>query len=229
VRQGRFHHPPLLIGSQLALSDDRWALAVEAAIGRQLSQWVVDNMSDATTIKASEQARMLACKCNVHGTARHQPACQAAPAVSAGLRWPGVLHCGPASQPAEAAAAWKSKSWPSGTPPHTQHRSHMSAFLADVRLIWPTAFAFVCVCVCIAGPVLKAAAATAGLQRCGDVVFSPAAPHPARPTAATGGDDLPACASLPEGGERAGGAKRVDRPREYRAHGGSAAACWGRV
>ncbi|KAI3431453.1 hypothetical protein D9Q98_004505 [Chlorella vulgaris] len=51
VRQGRFRHPPLLIGSQLALSDDRWALAVEAAIGRQLSQWVVDNMSDATTIK----------------------------------------------------------------------------------------------------------------------------------------------------------------------------------
>lgn len=34
VRQGRFRRPPILVGAQLSLADDRWAVAVEAAVGR---------------------------------------------------------------------------------------------------------------------------------------------------------------------------------------------------
>lgn len=46
VAAGRFRHPPLLLGAQLSLADDRWATAVEAALGRLLDTWVVDNHAD---------------------------------------------------------------------------------------------------------------------------------------------------------------------------------------
>jgi hypothetical protein len=34
VRRRRFRRPPILVGAQLSLADDRWAVAVEAAVGR---------------------------------------------------------------------------------------------------------------------------------------------------------------------------------------------------
>jgi hypothetical protein len=55
VRAGRFRHPPLLVGAQLSLSDERWGVAVEAAVGRQLGWWVVDNYQDQGVLKVSRR------------------------------------------------------------------------------------------------------------------------------------------------------------------------------
>ncbi|EFN53934.1 hypothetical protein CHLNCDRAFT_58396 [Chlorella variabilis] len=58
VRAGRFRHRPILLGSQLSLADERWGVAVEAAMGRTLSWWIVDNHADAALLKASAAACM---------------------------------------------------------------------------------------------------------------------------------------------------------------------------
>jgi hypothetical protein len=51
VAAGRFRQPPILIGAQLSLSDDCWATAVEAAMGRQLNTWICDTYEDAALLK----------------------------------------------------------------------------------------------------------------------------------------------------------------------------------
>lgn len=53
VRQGRFQKRPIgPIGAHLSLTDDRWAVAVDAAIGGAFSNFIVDNHSDLATLKA---------------------------------------------------------------------------------------------------------------------------------------------------------------------------------
>ena len=50
---GRFHRPPLgPLGSHLTLADDKWAAAVEIAIGRALSTFVVHDFDDQKLLKA---------------------------------------------------------------------------------------------------------------------------------------------------------------------------------
>ncbi|KAI7843604.1 hypothetical protein COHA_002846 [Chlorella ohadii] len=51
VAAGRFRHPPIQIGSQLSLADDRWALAMEAALRNLLDAWIVDSQADATQLR----------------------------------------------------------------------------------------------------------------------------------------------------------------------------------
>lgn len=51
---GRFHRAPVgPIGSLLTLTDDKWAVAVEIAIGRALSTFVVHDFSDQRTLNVS--------------------------------------------------------------------------------------------------------------------------------------------------------------------------------
>lgn len=51
---GHFYRPPIgPIGSQLTLTEDKWAAAVEIAIGRALNTFVVHDFADQATLKAS--------------------------------------------------------------------------------------------------------------------------------------------------------------------------------
>lgn len=51
---GRFHRRPVgPIGSLLTLTDDKWAVAVEVAIGRALSTFVVHDFADQRTLSVS--------------------------------------------------------------------------------------------------------------------------------------------------------------------------------
>lgn len=54
VRQGRFTQRPIgPLGSLLSLTDDRWAVAVETAIGRCFDDFLVVNMHDLDLLKVS--------------------------------------------------------------------------------------------------------------------------------------------------------------------------------
>ena len=50
----RFEKPPLgPFGSLLTLTDDKWAVAVEASIGRSFNNFVVHSHRDAATFRVS--------------------------------------------------------------------------------------------------------------------------------------------------------------------------------
>lgn len=52
VQSGRFHKPPLgPIGSLLTLTDDKWAVAVEASVGRAFNNFIVHNHHDCKLLK----------------------------------------------------------------------------------------------------------------------------------------------------------------------------------
>lgn len=49
---GRFHKKPIgPIGAHLSLQDEKWALAVEVAIGRAFNTFVVHDFADQATLK----------------------------------------------------------------------------------------------------------------------------------------------------------------------------------
>ena len=54
VRQGIFSQRPIgPLGVHLSLADDKWALAVETAIGRCFNDFLVANMRDLNVMKVS--------------------------------------------------------------------------------------------------------------------------------------------------------------------------------
>ena len=57
VRQGSFNQRPIgPLGVHLSLADDKWALAVETAIGRCFNDFLVANMRDLNVMKVSCKA-----------------------------------------------------------------------------------------------------------------------------------------------------------------------------
>lgn len=65
VRQGRFAQRPVgPLGSLLSLADDKWALAVETAIGFCFNDFLVASMRDLDCLKVSTGASLLACTHN---------------------------------------------------------------------------------------------------------------------------------------------------------------------
>lgn len=51
---GRFHKKPIgPIGANLSLQDEKWALAVEVAIGSAFNTFVVHDFADQATLKVS--------------------------------------------------------------------------------------------------------------------------------------------------------------------------------
>ena len=49
---GQFHRKPIgPIGAKLSLQDEKWALAVEVAVGRAFNTFVVHDFADQATLK----------------------------------------------------------------------------------------------------------------------------------------------------------------------------------
>lgn len=75
----RFHKKPLgPIGSLLTLTDDRWAIAVEASIGKIFGNFIVHDQHDANLIRVSTfcPTHTLACEIvNAATTIRKQRKC----------------------------------------------------------------------------------------------------------------------------------------------------------
>lgn len=56
MRQGRFSQRPIgPLGSLLSLSDDKWAVAVEAAIGRCFNDFLVANFNDLEVLRVKPE------------------------------------------------------------------------------------------------------------------------------------------------------------------------------
>jgi len=56
MRQGRFLQRPIgPLGSLLSLSDDKWAVAVEAAIGRCFNDFLVANFNDLEVLRVKPE------------------------------------------------------------------------------------------------------------------------------------------------------------------------------
>ena len=60
VSTGRFHQPPVgPIGSKLTLQDDKWATAVEVAIGRAFGTFIVHDFADQSTLRVSPGCQVI--------------------------------------------------------------------------------------------------------------------------------------------------------------------------
>ena len=62
----RLHKPPVgPIGSKLTLQDDKWATAVEVAIGRAFSTFIVHDFEDQSTLRVSPACQVI-CRHTLH-------------------------------------------------------------------------------------------------------------------------------------------------------------------
>lgn len=62
MRQRRFSQRPIgPLGSLLSLTDDKWAVAVETAIGKCFNDFLVANMSDLGVLKVRHMLNMACC------------------------------------------------------------------------------------------------------------------------------------------------------------------------